>query len=91
MTALARKTRKQKRPEPVEDIFVATGPDTYLCAECLNTPAHDELRARLGDVDVDVWEEFSDGWLSAPVCAECKLSLPVYVNGNDDADAEEDT
>lgn len=81
--------RKIKRPAKVEDIFVATGPDSYLCSDCLNTPEHDALRARLGDDDVDVWEDYSAGWLSAPICAGCKLSLPVYVNGND-PDPDED-
>jgi hypothetical protein len=40
--------RKQKRPvarltaAPVKDIFVATGPDSYLCADCINETCDDD-------------------------------------------------
>lgn len=49
---------------------------TY-CSDCIP----ERLRERLGDGDVDTWEEFSDGWLTAPVCQVCKLSIPVYCDG----------
>jgi hypothetical protein len=62
-------------------VFVANNDGTFTCENCLS----DELRARLGDDDVEVWEEYSDGWLEPCVCSACHLSIPVYVTGKQPA------
>lgn len=52
------------------------------------TYCHDDipasLKRRLGDADVDVWREYSTGWTGAPVCDICHLSLPVYIDADED-------
>lgn len=48
----------------------------FYCPDCIP----DELRARLGDEDVQTWETYSSGWTSAPLCISCDLAIPVYVN-----------
>jgi hypothetical protein len=57
-------------------IFVALE-DGFVCEDCLP----DELRARLGDADVEVWAEGSDGWLGPVVCRACGRRIPVVVDG----------
>ena len=56
--------------------FVANPDGTFTCEMCFG----DELRARLGDDDVQVWEVGSRGWTAPVVCATCKLSIPVVVD-----------
>jgi hypothetical protein len=56
-------------------IFVANRDGTYHCADCIPSTVD------LGDPDVEVWEERSDGWLRPVICCKCKLSIPVYVDG----------
>jgi hypothetical protein len=58
-------------------VFVAHGGDSYTCEDCFSP----DLRARLGDVEI--WEEGSHGWIGQPKCSSCKLSIPVYVDGDD--------
>lgn len=62
-------------------VFVAGPPmasdGAFVCYECL---AKDERR-RLGDDDVELWQEFSSGWTGPCVCERCRLSIPVYVDG----------
>lgn len=58
-------------------IFVALDND-FLCEDCL--PA--DLRARLGDEDVQVWGEYSSGWTEPVICRDCRRSIPVFVNGH---------
>jgi len=60
-------------------VFVAHADGAFTCEDCLSA----ELRARLGDDDVQVWEEYSEGWLGPCVCATCHLSIPVYVTGRE--------
>jgi hypothetical protein len=57
-------------------VFVAVD-NTFLCEDCLP----DDLRQRLGDDDVEVWEEESEGWTAPVVCRLCQRSIPVYVTG----------
>lgn len=71
---MKRKVKAKAADAPV--LFVTT-PEGALCDDCI--PA--ELRARMGDDDVEVWEEGSGGWIAPVICKECKLSIPVYVDG----------
>lgn len=47
----------------------------FICEDCL-LPSE---KKRLGSDEVDVWDEYSDGWNGPVMCNRCKLSLPVYV------------
>jgi hypothetical protein len=58
-------------------IFLANADGTFLCAGC--TPPEIDL----GDDRVEVWEVGSSGWLSPVVCRDCKLSIEVFVDGNE--------
>jgi hypothetical protein len=60
---------------PWEDIFVVTAEDEVICGPCL--PDHIDP----ADTDVEVWAFASEGWLAPCVCTVCGLSIPVYVNG----------
>lgn len=57
--------------------FIAHRDETFTCEDCW-TEAERESTA---DADVQVWEERSHGWIGPCVCARCKLSIPVYVDG----------
>jgi len=56
-------------------IFVANADGTFYCNDCI--PADLDV----GSFDVETWEEYSSGWTAPCVCRECKLSIPVYVDG----------
>ena len=73
--------RKEKWPAK-RRLFVAEEEGAYLCSDCI--PASLDL----GDPAVEVWEEFSDGWTGPCVCRVCKLSIPVYVDGQEAEAAE---
>lgn len=60
--------------------FIAHEGGGYTCEDCW-TP---EQRASAGDDDVEVWREHTDGWTAPVVCKVCKLSIPVYVDGEVD-------
>lgn len=75
-----RATRKRTRkiPEPTFGyVFVALA-DGFLCEECAR-----DAQLDLGSDDVQTWEVGGDGWLGPCVCNECKLSIPVIVNGDE--------
>lgn len=55
--------------------------DTFVCECCARLRKID-----LGDPKVEVWECMSGGWLSPVVCADCRLSLPVIVDGDESPD-----
>jgi len=61
--------------------FIVTN-DEVICEDCY-TPSE---RASLGDDDVEVWQEGSEGWTGPVVCARCKSSLPVVCDGNDEGE-----
>ena len=63
-----------KGRHPWRDIFVIEG-DEVTCGPCLP----DDIDP--ADTDVEVWEFGSNGWLRPMVCSQCKLSIPVYVDG----------
>jgi hypothetical protein len=58
-------------------VFVANADGTFLCRSCI-PPTLD-----LGDDRVEVWEVGSSGWLTPVVCRDCKLSIEVFVDGNE--------
>lgn len=58
-----------------KDWFVANEDDTYYCGDCLPPEIYP------GDPDVEVWEFYSTGWLAPCMCKICKLSLPIYLDG----------
>lgn len=58
-----------------DGIFVANADGTFTCADCI--PADLDV----GSSGVETWEEHSHGWTAPCVCRECKLSIPVYVDG----------
>lgn len=70
-------------PEP--EPFIHSSAET-ICPDCLT----DLERARLGDVEVEVWETYSEGWVAPPICNRCRLAIPVYVNGDATPDEEDD-
>lgn len=75
----ARETSGPTRHEPDPNaprIFVDTD-DGCICQDCL--PSHPEID--VSDDATQVWQEYSDGWLAPCVCVDCKLSIPVYVDG----------
>lgn len=53
--------------------FVTIGGSLCFCANCL--PKDVEL----GAPTVKIWDDFTTGWRKAPVCALCKLSMPVFL------------
>lgn len=57
--------------------FNKTGEVATWCADCMP----DEVLKNIGEPFVDTWTEGSDGWLKAPVCQECKISMLVYCDG----------
>ena len=62
-------------------IFVAgsvgrKGKTATYCPDCIP----DKLKKKLGEDYVDTWEEFSDGWVSAPICDNCHTAIRVVVN-----------
>lgn len=76
------------KKDPIKRIFVTNFPvvldgaqvEETICWPCLSN----EERALIKKSDDDafqVWEEYSDGWTGSPVCDRCKLSIPVYVDG----------
>lgn len=50
-----------------------------LCHDCL--AMHPEVD--LGADETQVWDEYSGGWTGQPKCIDCKLSIPVYVDGSE--------
>jgi hypothetical protein len=60
---------------PWDDIFVANADGTYTCGPCLP----DDVDP--GANDVQVWDTYSRGWTGPVLCCKCKLSIPVYVEG----------
>ena len=57
------------------DVFVAMD-DFFLCQACATADSID-----LGDDDVQTWEVGGRGWTSPCVCRDCKLSIPVIIDG----------
>lgn len=45
---------------------------------------------RLGDGDVETWCYLSDGWTAGPICDECRLAIPVYVDGREGDEGDEE-
>lgn len=78
--------RRVRMPELEYDrrLFVTAVSETdqrTLCADCV-----DELQIDMEPEECQVWEEYSNGWISAPICAECKTSIPVVVDGEEVSD-----
>lgn len=63
-------------------IFVTNLPpkNETVCFGCLSMDEATYVKTTDSDA-FQIWEEYSDGWVSAPVCDRCKLSLPVFVDG----------
>lgn len=61
--------------EKPEDWFATTPDGRCFCSTCIPSDVDES------EDDVQVWEFYSDGWLKAPKCDGCKLSLPVYCDG----------
>jgi hypothetical protein len=56
-------------------LFITSEGDETVCPDCL-TPADKE---RVGDSNVEVWEEGSAGWVSAPTCDRCGKTIDVVI------------
>jgi hypothetical protein len=78
-TRLLHALREAPAAAPFGDIFVAHDDGTFECEPCAAAKGID-----FGDDDVNTWEVGGGGWLGPVVCCACKLSIPVYVNGNDE-------
>lgn len=65
-----------KGDHPWKTIFVAVS-DGFICGPCLPDGVDPE------DQDVEVWDLWSSGWTGPCVCKVCKLSIPVYIDGDD--------
>ncbi len=64
-------------PAPVRGVFVAEPDGSYVCDRCLPAAGLDVL-----DLDVEVWEEWSGGWLTEEIdCRVCGRRIPVYADG----------
>lgn len=59
-------------------LFVAHPDGTFQCESCADKDKVDWLSD-----DTNVWEVGSRGWLGPVVCRTCKLSIPVYVDGEE--------
>ncbi len=76
----ARRRRRfalRTRSDGLRGTFVANADGTFLCNRCI--PPHLDL----GDERVEVWEVGSSGWLTPVICRDCKLSIEVFVDGNE--------
>lgn len=59
-------------------VFAVLDGDVVVCQPCAKARGVD-----LGDDRVETWEVGGAGWLGPRVCADCKLSIPVVVDGVD--------
>lgn len=62
------------------NVFVCDSEAGIFCSDCIP----DDLD--ISDEDVQTWEEHSGGWISPVICQVCKLSIPVYVDGEGEDD-----
>ena len=80
-----RKASKPRKPAKLpKGLFVTLerdGKEMCYCRDCKPENVNE------GADDVYVWEHYSSGWLSAPICDGCKLSLPVYCDGTNESEA----
>jgi len=54
------------------------GQGGFVCEDCIQEHGLD-----CGPDEVQVWEVGSSGWAAPVVCASCKLSIPVIVDGGE--------
>lgn len=83
-----------KRRASFKGIFVAL-PDAsiaernrmggFLCSDCI------PLETDISDDEVEVWEEGSHGWTGPVICNDCKLSIPVYVDAQENETPPKDS
>jgi hypothetical protein len=70
---------KYRRAE-FKGIFLVL-PDGFLCYDCIPPETRiGDLARQYDDGEVEVWQEYSFGWTGAPICNECQLAIPVYVD-----------
>jgi len=63
---------------PWDDFFIANDDGTFTCGPCIPDGIDP------GDEEVEVWEVGGHGWLGPVVCHVCKLSIEVYLDGEED-------
>jgi len=49
--------------------------------QCHAHPIEREYNIDCSPDDVECWDVGSEGWISPVVCKQCKLSIPVVVDG----------
>lgn len=75
------KKRLSKHRERRPKHFIHSNDGTY-CPEC--APAYLVSVGALWEGDeIEVREVRSEGWTSPPVCSSCRISIPVYCNGEE--------
>jgi len=71
------KCRLCRRRARCEGLFVANLDGTFTCDLCI--PLIPGLLRKLGNADVEVWREGSEGWTEEISCEHCGRDIPVEV------------
>lgn len=76
----AKRKARARVVEPKREVFVAGGVlpsgeecPTY-CPQCIPKDLD------ISDDGIELWETYSDGWVSTPICITCRLAIPVRLD-----------